>query len=84
LNPEEFEEIKIYPNPNDGMLRIDCPPGKSLYTEMEILNLSGKVLKRFKSVKQVYNLNLPDGLYIIQLKSKRKVIKTEKILLKKQ
>jgi hypothetical protein len=81
LDLNENDKIKIYPNPNDGMLRIETPAGKSLYNEVEVLSLSGKVLKRFESAQTTYDLNLPDGMYIIKLKLKRKVIKTEKILL---
>ena len=83
LGHSDFDEIKIYPNPNNGLLRIESPNDKSLYDEIEVLSLTGRVLKTFSSGKMVYDLNLPDGIYIIKLKSKEKVIKTQKVLLNK-
>jgi hypothetical protein len=83
LGQSDFDQIRIYPNPNEGMLRIESPKGKPLFDEIEILSLSGRILKKLPSGKSVYDLNLPDGMYIIKLKSKDKVVKTEKILFSK-
>jgi len=83
LGHSDFDEIKIYPNPNNGLLRIESPLDKPLYDEIEVLSLTGRVLKTFSSGEMVYDLNLPDGIYIIKLKSKEKVIKTQKVLLNK-
>jgi hypothetical protein len=83
LDNSEFEQIRIYPNPNEGLLKIVSPEGKKLYDGIEVLSLTGKILKKFNSYKSVYNLDLPDGVYIIKLLSKQKVIKTEKILFDK-
>ena len=81
LGNTDFDEIKIYPNPNNGQLKIESPENKVLFDEIEILSLSGRVMRTYSSENRIYDLNLPDGLYIVKLKSEEKVIKTQKILL---
>jgi hypothetical protein len=81
LGKNDYDEIKIYPNPNNGRLKIEFPQNKTLFDEIEILSLTGKVMKKISSESRTYSLNLPDGIYIIKLKSEEKVIKTQKILL---
>ena len=78
-----FDQIRIYPNPSEGMLKIESPEGKKLFDEVEILNLTGKVLKKYPSYQNTYEFNLPDGIYIVKLRSKNKLVKTEKILMSK-
>ena len=51
------------------------------FTDIEILDLSGKVLKKFKAGKEQYDLKLPNGIYIIKLINGSSTIKTGKILI---
>jgi hypothetical protein len=80
LGDSDLEQIRIYPNPNEGILRIESSGGNPLYDEIQILSLTGKILKKIKSYRSEYILNLPDGIYIVKLISKNNVVKTEKIL----
>jgi hypothetical protein len=83
LDHSDFEQIRIYPNPSEGMLKIESPKGKRLFDEVEILSLTGRTLQKYSSYSNAYEFNLPDGIYIIKLRSKNKLVKTEKILMSK-
>jgi len=80
LEDEMIDKIKIYPNPNNGVLHIKSPSKKHLFTDIEILDLSGRVLKKFNAGKEQYELKLSNGIYIIKLINGNITIKTEKIL----
>lgn len=83
LNDEMIKNINIFPNPSDGKLNIESPSEEQLFTDIEILDLSGKILKKIKSGKGAYDLKLPNGIYIINLIDGSKTIKTGKILIDK-
>ncbi|MFC2123607.1 T9SS type A sorting domain-containing protein [Bacteroidota bacterium] len=74
-------QIQIYPNPTNGYLTIDAPDGNPQFDEIVIRDLSGQTLNRFEAGLNQYKLNLPTGMYIINLTLKGKIIKSEKILL---
>lgn len=81
LEDKMIDNIKIYPNPNNGIINIYSPSKKHLFTDIEILDLSGKVLKRMKADKEQYELKLSNGIYIIKLINGNETIRIEKIIL---
>ena len=64
------------------MLKIESPKDKSYFDAVEVSNLTGKILKELeaKDGQELYDFQLPRGIYIIRLKLKGQVIRTEKIL----
>ncbi|MCG8411001.1 MAG: T9SS type A sorting domain-containing protein [Bacteroidales bacterium] len=79
----EYINFKIYPNPFTEFINIECNTNQKLY--VEIFNLSGRKIfsKEYNAGKNLENRfnikssdldNLPNGLYVIQLKSGNKTI----------
>jgi len=83
LENELISRIHIYPNPSNGYLRIDAPEGTPLFDDIVVRSVSGQTMKRFKAGKPQYKLNLPTGMYIINLVSEGNVIRSEKILMER-
>ena len=82
LDLDDFGQIRIYPNPSEGLLKIESAKDSKMFDVVEVLNLTGKALKKFKvkSGQEIFDLRLPDGIYLIKLKLNGQVIRTEKIL----
>ena len=84
----DFEnEIKIYPNPSEGLISIDLGNLNEKELELEIINLAGQRVfsKKIESTQSVYKTdlsNLPKGVYTLNLISKEWV-HTMKIILSK-
>ncbi|MCC5932362.1 MAG: T9SS type A sorting domain-containing protein [Cyclobacteriaceae bacterium] len=80
-----FNEVKeqdfiIYPNPNNGRFNIRFDQDQLTYSEVEIRDLSGRLVKRFQEVRAEYELHLPAGNYIVQLKDSSAVIARGKMI----
>ena len=67
-NPEiKKPEVKIYPNPVTGLLKIECNDEK--YKSIYILNTQGKVLKKEKVISPFQLIDFSEyehGLYILE------------------
>ncbi len=65
----------IYPNPNNGRFTVELNSGKSITTDLTILNLLGSVVYQEKGVNidgkmtRSLNLNLANGLYYLVLQN---------------
>lgn len=74
---------KIYPNPANSILNIDLTPNINIQnTEIEILDIYGKVIFRLKPDSYSYNIDislLASGLFFIRI-SDDNMIYTEKFL----
>ena len=67
--PENF--CKVYPNPANTFLQIDCPPGSSGWV-ITITDISGKeVFKAQETMHHISINNLPNGTFFIQLNNKK-------------
>jgi hypothetical protein len=75
------QDFIIYPNPNNGRFNIRFEQDQLSYSEVEIRDLSGKLVKRFLKVKDEYELHLPAGNYIVQLKESSNVIARGKMII---
>ncbi len=65
-NTENYELIKLYPNPTQGRLNINS--GNSVIEKIEVYSYTGQLLKSFNDVNNVININdLLPGLYIIKM-----------------
>ena len=64
-------ELKIYPNPTDGWLKVEIyhlPEGQTAH--IWLYNLSGNLITSFKEVSDFENINLsgqPAGIYVMKI-----------------
>ena len=88
--PEGFDDmlgerkIVIYPNPTQGLLRIECSGGGELKDARLLLyDMQGRLLRQIKMFESSQILDLsqyPEGVYILQIiegvaKSEWKIVK---------
>ena len=73
------KNIKVFPNPVEGLLRIEVPEG-FVIEEMGLLNVEGREVKRFKKGLTVLKVSdIPAGPYILRIKTSEGVF-TEKVV----
>jgi hypothetical protein len=79
------ENVRVYPNPNTGEFTIDLSELKHPAKSLQILDLTGQVLKQ----QQLQNNNplqkidageLPEGMYIIQIIAENRVTAVSKFV----
>jgi len=66
------EEIKVYPNPTTGQFTVFYPGFQVQNSvEMRIYNLLGNVVysETLRSIKEIFMMDVPTGIYFLQLKS---------------
>ncbi len=75
-NPNEWDEVSIFPNPTNDFVRIDF--GKKLDNEssIELINSLGqtvfsKKINRQTQVEEVNVSNFPNGIYFIKIKNEQ-------------
>ncbi|MEI6900146.1 MAG: T9SS type A sorting domain-containing protein, partial [Bacteroidota bacterium] len=64
----------IYPNPNNGSFIINFNTVNREKTIIEVYSISGKLISTFTSTgnsTEVNDLNLPNGMYFLNLKNKQ-------------
>lgn len=66
----EYNEFKIYPNPNNGIINIEGDI--SSIDRIEIISSFGKIILSEKPTNQLYIQNIPNGIYLVHLYSKSK------------
>jgi hypothetical protein len=74
-------KINIYPNPGDGTLRIKNIDEGIKYDGIEVLGLSGKILRKFDRKRDQYELKLPAGAYLVHLKNLDELVFSQKIVI---
>jgi len=66
-------ELKIYPNPTDGLLKVEIhnlPEGQTV--DIMLYNLSGKLIKSFKGLNKFATIDLsaqPQGTYLMKIRA---------------
>ncbi|MBW8522694.1 M28 family peptidase [Chryseobacterium chendengshani] len=77
----QLESVKIYPNPAKNILNIDLPDHIKNFN-VEITDMSGKLVLKSENETKINVSNLLNGVYICSLKSENKKI-INKILIEK-
>ena len=73
------KNIKVFPNPVEGPLRIEVPDGLVI-KDTELLNLEGREVKRFKKGLTVLKVSdIPAGPYVLRINTSEGVF-TEKVV----
>lgn len=78
MNPDCFvgvEEVdrsrlQLFPNPNDGVFRVELPNGITGRTELQVLDMSGRMVAQQITATTTGAItmdlaNLPSGLYTV-------------------
>ncbi|MBA3649278.1 MAG: PQQ-dependent sugar dehydrogenase [Chitinophagales bacterium] len=86
IDDNHSENIKIYPNPGNGIFIIQLPKGITT-DELSVWNISGQLEIKIipSSPAQTFNLNaseLPDGIYFVAIKNKDSVHR-QKLVIRK-
>lgn len=65
--PNNVPSLEFYPNPSTGQISI-VKPGNNIYTEWEVIDQFGKIVKRLHLPSQhnTMDLNLPAGIYFLK------------------
>ena len=58
-------EVKIFPNPTDGMVTVDA----TVVTDLSVVSVDGKELMSAKASKTIDIAALPQGLYLVRVRS---------------
>jgi hypothetical protein len=79
IEASQKSEIEIYPNPTNGILKIELPIDSKNY-EIEIIDVTGKLMVARKQINngvvtiQLANYLKNDGIYFVKIKNENKVI----------
>ncbi|MTB50594.1 T9SS type A sorting domain-containing protein [Lewinella sp. W8] len=80
--PINDEDIKVFPNPSGGLLRIDYPDNQSLNT-IQIIDLNGKVLASYSGdTREIDVRNFSSGHYILRLIKEGRGLIARKFIIK--
>jgi hypothetical protein len=82
----DFESSSlIYPNPNNGSFIINIENGKNDNSQIEVYSMTGKLIRTFTSScnsTKVSDLDLPSGMYFLNIKTSQTSSKTKFIIQK--
>lgn len=82
LRENLIEDVRIFPNPVDNAIEIECKPGTSI-RRAEIVDLRGNIVIQSKNYRQQdITLNvkhLPSGIYFVRIKTNKGLL-NEKIV----
>lgn len=76
---EETKNLTIFPNPSNGIFKLDYDEQSMQGKTLEVYNLTGSVLFRSESLQHQLDLSsLPDGIYFLNIKGTSEVYKIVK------
>jgi hypothetical protein len=78
-------EMLVFPNPSNGLVRLELPAFNSETTVLQAVDLTGRSIQTIELFPgKVFNVDftsLPKGIYILQACSKEQVIGSTKIII---
>lgn len=63
-------QIKIYPNPTKGLLRVEVPLDDEAQATLEVYTARGALLRKLRVVDELTEINLssqPSGMYVLRI-----------------
>jgi len=82
LNDDGNQSIIIYPNPSDGLLKIQSTSKEALFTRIEVLDMNGRTVKKLKAGKDNYELKLNSGSYLVNLYNAENLVASQKVIVR--
>ena len=79
-------EIKVFPNPSGGILHFNIEKDLDMLYEIEILDITGKVIYSDRNISTVDTIDLSDqssGIYFVKFSNERNIIHHQKVILVK-
>ena len=73
---EEAESIGVYPNPTNGLVRIN---GVKV-AELQVCNLLGQLVKTDQNTNEIDLKGLPEGVYLLRITDEIGAVATRKII----
>ncbi len=77
----EWEEITVYPNPSNGYITLMVPDSIT-FTHLEVIDPSGRLLKKWKTPQSQYRLELKDGVYFLKINNGTAVVKVTRVVVR--
>lgn len=81
------DQWQIYPNPTNDDLWIKLPNNKYDNFEINIINHSGQIVKKFEfdspfnDVIKINSLNLQSGIYLVKIYDKNEILFADKVVI---
>jgi len=72
--------LVVSPNPNLGTFKLHIKSVSGKIAEIIVYDYSGTVKERFSSEQELYQLECPQGMYVVQVKTSEDVIYTQKMI----
>ena len=76
-------EINVYPNPASTLLNIDSKSIAGKYDAVEIFDLTGRIVSKTSGISTVNVSGFENGIYIVKILLKNKVVAVKKIVVDK-
>ncbi len=85
-NHENDFKVNLYPNPNNGDMRIDYKLGSYARAEFKLFDVTGKLVSKYNILSNEGSLlineqNLNNGIYFYHILVGEKTLKTDKIVI---
>ncbi len=83
---EDMVNVKLYPNPNNGTMRLDYKLGGYAQAKLKLFDVTGKLVSKYDIVSNegsidISEQNLNNGIYFYHILVGEKTIKTDKIVI---
>ncbi len=81
LNDPVNEDFIIFPNPSEGVLKIQSNHN-AIFTRIEVLDMNGRAVKKLKAGKDNYELKLNPGSYLVNLYNDQNLVTSQKVIVR--
>jgi len=87
LNKED-RKIKLYPNPNNGLMQLDYRLSELEMGELKIFDVTGRLVAQYnlnpnETILQINQTILNDGLYLYQVLTNGQIVGSDKLIITK-
>jgi hypothetical protein len=82
VNENEVLPMSVFPNPTTGNIRLQLPPSFSFNADVQVFDLTGRLVKNQQNFNSFdyLNLNVPTGMYVISCRNGEKVARTKVVV----
>ncbi len=82
---QEPSSVRVWPNPANEFLRLELPfEIEENDIQIAIFDITGKMIRSSGGFQQeIYTGDLPEGIYLLTLKSETRLFSTERIIIRR-